>query len=137
MKVVGEAIKLMKNRNLDRAATDQYKGWVRVLPNPDLDGSYDFFMKAKFLYDRLVVKKGALMTINMFAKLGKVKGMTNANLQKANYEIIYKRTLSRTGKAQMTLEVFVEALEALADVLFPTEIEKLETLINHILSHLG
>mmetsp|Transcript_12817 Transcript_12817/g.9291 ORF Transcript_12817/g.9291 Transcript_12817/m.9291 type:complete len:138 (+) Transcript_12817:13-426(+) len=77
-KVVGEALKFMKNRNLDRAGTERYKGWVRVLPNQDLDGNWDFFMKAKVIYDRLVAKKGATMSIHKFAKLGKIKGMTNA-----------------------------------------------------------
>lgn len=35
MKVLGDAICLMKKKNLDRVTTERYKGYHRVLPDSD------------------------------------------------------------------------------------------------------
>jgi hypothetical protein len=87
-KILGEAIKLMKNRSLNRAETDQYKGYIRILPG---EYEYSAFYKAKQIFNKLNFKKGSTMSMNNFAKLSKVPGMTTEKLQKPNYEIIYKR----------------------------------------------
>jgi len=36
----------------------------------------------------------------------------------------------------MTLEIFFNALEALADIMYPMELEKVDTLINNIISNM-
>jgi len=77
MKILGEAIQLMKKGTLNRATTDSYKGYSRILPNEELDGGFDCFYNAKKIYDKLVGKRGATMTSSKFTKLAKIKSMTN------------------------------------------------------------
>jgi hypothetical protein len=50
------------------------------------------FYKAKLIFDKLVGKKGALMTMGKFSKIGKLKNMTNSKFVYASYEILFKRT---------------------------------------------
>jgi hypothetical protein len=57
MKVMGEAIKFMKKKGIDRMSVERFKGYHRLLPN-DGFAEYDTFLKAKLIYDCLVAKKG-------------------------------------------------------------------------------
>jgi len=132
VKVVGEAIKLMKNRKIDRNTVEAYKGWHRILPSPDFQ-EYDVFYKAKQIFDRLVERKGASMSNAKFAKLGKLKGMTNGTtLTPVHYDLLFKSVLSKRGVAKMTLEVFFDALEEIGALLFPLELDQVEAVISRI-----
>ena len=61
VKVVGDALKLMSMKKFkdDRSQIDQSGCFHRILPSPDMDGEFDSFMKAKYLFDRLMNKKGS------------------------------------------------------------------------------
>ncbi|CDW75061.1 tubulin-tyrosine ligase family protein [Stylonychia lemnae] len=135
MKILGEAIQLMKKKNLNRSEIERYKGWIKLLPSNEFEG-YDSFYKAKLIYDKLVAKKGGSMSSSKFSKLAKFKGMVNPNMTQTNYEILYKKVLQQTTSKQMTLEIFFDALENLADVLYPMELEKVDMLISNIISNM-
>jgi hypothetical protein len=52
VKILGEAISLMKKKSLDRPNTEQYKGWIRILPDDKYD-QYDVFYKVKTIFNKL------------------------------------------------------------------------------------
>jgi hypothetical protein len=81
----------MKKKSLDRPNTEQYKGWIRILPDDKYD-QYDVFYKVKTIFNKLLGgKKSMTLSLNKFANISKVGGMTNEKMMKASYEIIYKR----------------------------------------------
>lgn len=85
----------MKKRNIpreNRADVEQFKGWIRVLPDGEFDG-FDSFFKAKIIYDKLAGKKGGTLSSSKFSKLAKVKGLSSDKLMQTHYEILYKRIL--------------------------------------------
>ena len=75
-----------------RAEVEQYKGFIRILPDPEYS-QYDAFYKVKQVFNKLQGKLGNSLSLNKFANMSKIKGMTNDKLAKANYEITYKRIL--------------------------------------------
>eukprot|EP00347_Sterkiella_histriomuscorum_P019520 403341319 len=135
MRVLGQAIQFMKKKNIQRDTVDSFKGWHRLLPSNEFEG-YDAFYKAKIIYDKLVAQKGGSLSSSKFAKLCKYPGMSNDNLKQPNYEIIFKRIVSQTETKSMSLEVFFDALEVLADILYPQEIEKVDALITNLISNM-
>ena len=60
------------------------------------------------------------ITNNQFQKLARYQGLTNANVVKAEYDIVYKNVVRRSDNNQMDLNCFFEALEELANRLFST-----------------
>jgi len=60
------------------------------------------------------------ITNNQFQKLARYQGLTNAQVVKAEYDIIYKNVVRRSDNNQMDLNCFFEALEELANRLFST-----------------
>jgi tubulin polyglutamylase TTLL11 len=57
VKVLGDAIKFMKSKKgCCRSETESYKGFIRILPDPEYS-SYDAFYQAKEIFDKLSVKK--------------------------------------------------------------------------------
>ena len=64
--------------------------------------------------------------------------MSNANMQKAHYDLIYKNVVKRSENSQMDLNCFFEALEDIAQRLYTgrkSEIyENLSELINNLIS---
>jgi tubulin polyglutamylase TTLL11 len=52
VKILGEAIQLMKKKTLDRMNTEIYKGWFRILPDGKYD-QYDLFYKVKTIFTKL------------------------------------------------------------------------------------
>jgi hypothetical protein len=97
-------------------------------------GSYHLLIMKDMMHSikHLVGKKGASMTMSKFTKLANINGMTNTSFIKTQYELLFKRTLSKLKVAHMTLEVFYDALESLADTLYPLEFDKLDVLITNI-----
>lgn len=62
--------------------------------------------------------------------------MGNANMMQPHYEIIYRKVVSETETKQMNLDVFFDALETLAEIMFPQEMEKVNACIATILKGL-
>ena len=60
VKVVGDAIKLMSEQKYksDRSKIVTSGCWRRVLPAADMDGEFDSFIKAKYIFEKLLNKKG-------------------------------------------------------------------------------
>lgn len=136
MKIVGEAIKLMKKKDVERSEIESYKGYHRILPSTQFQG-YESFYNAKKIFDYLIGKKGGQMTMSKFSKISKIKGMSNCSLNRTHYEILFKRILSRLKVSQMSLEIFFEALEGLSETLYPDEIEKLDALIANLTNNIN
>lgn len=59
-----------------------------------------------------------VLTCSQFLKLSKYRGMTNTNVLKAHYDIIYKNMVRKNGSSQMDLNCFFDALEELGNRLF-------------------
>ena len=59
VRIVGDAIKLMKNFSDDRSQIEKSGSWIRILPSYDMEGEFESFIKAKYLFDRLLNKKGS------------------------------------------------------------------------------
>jgi len=114
-----------------RHEVDSYKGWQRILPNTEFEG-YDIFYKAKQLFDKLAGKKGIGMSSSKFCKLAKISGLSNESMQQVHYEILFRKIVSQAENKQMTLEIFFNALESLAEILYPLEIDKFEALIHKV-----
>lgn len=53
-----------------------------------------------------------------FQRLSKLPRMTNQNLTKAHYDLVFKNVVRRSENAQMDLNSFFEALEELAQRLY-------------------
>mmetsp|Transcript_12514 Transcript_12514/g.16012 ORF Transcript_12514/g.16012 Transcript_12514/m.16012 type:complete len:388 (+) Transcript_12514:337-1500(+) len=74
-KVVGDAIKLMRKKKFrqDRTQLPEHGCWRRILPSGE-EEDYQTFAKAKYLYERLLNRKGVRnMTLTCFGKLCKTK----------------------------------------------------------------
>ena len=122
---------------MNRAEIESYKGYIRLLPDPAYDG-YSTFQKTKKVFDQLQVKKSKTISMNKFAGLSKIKGMTNEKLMKANYEITYKRIMQQIGGGNsMNLETFFSALVLLADIIIGADEpgKKVDSLLDYILKN--
>jgi len=65
--------------------------------------------------------------------------MTNQNIQKAHYDIIYKNVVRRSENNQMDLNCFFEALEDISQRLFQNKkntYENLTEIITNLVSQL-
>lgn len=89
-RILGEAISLMKKKSLVRSEIETYKGYIRILPDSNYD-SYDAFSKLKVIFNKLQGTSKGNLSMNKFACLSKVPGMTTESLMKASYEIMFKR----------------------------------------------
>ena len=89
-KILGEAIGLMKKKSIKRSEIEQYKGYIRILPDEGYD-LYNAFSQLKGIYNKLQGTSKAKLSMNKFANLSKVPGMTGEKLMKASYEIMFKR----------------------------------------------
>jgi hypothetical protein len=58
------------------------------------------------------------LSLNKFANISKITGMTSEKMMKANYEIIYKRVQQQSGIPIMNMETFFSALELIAANLY-------------------
>ncbi len=79
------------------------------------------------------------LSLNKFANISKIPGMTNEKLMKASYEIIYKRNQQQSGQAVMTMESFFSGLEFISSNLYPDEDDqntRTEMVIDHLLEHI-
>lgn len=134
-KVLGEAIKLMSKGPDKRGTLESYKGFMRILPDPEYE-EYNAFAQAKIIFRKLLGKPGNSLSMNRFAALSKLPKMTNDKMQKPHYEIAYKRITQQAGVHKMTLEIFFGALDLLSETFFP-EIkgpQRVEALIAHLIS---
>lgn len=52
VKILGEAISLMKKKSITRSEVDAYKGYIRILPDAGYNG-YDAFSRLKYTYNKL------------------------------------------------------------------------------------
>ena len=59
-------------------------------------------------------------------------GMTNSKFTLVHYDLLYKSIMSRHGGGHMPMEVFFDAMERVADELYPFELERLEHLVGLI-----
>ena len=61
VKVVGDAIKLMaqKKHKSDRSEIVKSGCWHRILPSEDMEDEFESFIKAKYIFDCLLNKKGS------------------------------------------------------------------------------
>ena len=74
-RVVSDAIKLMRKKKFknDRSQISSFGCWKRILPTGD-EEDYQTFAKAKYLFERLLNRKGVRhMTLTCFGKLCKIK----------------------------------------------------------------
>ena len=76
------------------------------------------------------------MTCLKFTKLVNIKGLPQGILLKPHYEILFKRILSKHKTQHMSLEVFFSAIESLADILYPYEIDRVDMLISTIIKEI-
>jgi hypothetical protein len=115
-KVVGDAINLMrkKKHKADRSAIERFGCWKRILPSDD-DEEYLTFTKAKYLFDRLMNKKGAsAMTLVCFGKIAKISCLKNL-INRVQIDLLYKRVTQMNKTSQMDLNTFFDAMEELAN----------------------
>ena len=61
------------------------------------------------------------LSLNKFANISKVEGMTNEKMMKASYEIAYKRIQQQSGQPLMTIESFFSGLELISSNIYPEE----------------
>ena len=90
--VVGDAINLMRKKKFkaDRGQVDKFGCWKRILPTGD-DEDYITFTKAKYLFDKLMNKKGAQnMTLVCFGKIAKISCLKN-RITRVQIDLLYKR----------------------------------------------
>jgi hypothetical protein len=105
--------------------TTQSIGWFKkILPieNGALDELYIYSIAEKMFEILAGQKSYDFITNNQFQKMAKYPGMTNGQtVVKAHYDLIYKNIVRRSDNNQMDLNCFFEALEELANRLFPYE----------------
>jgi len=91
VKVIGDAIKLMKNHKsaAARSEIEKYRCWHRLLPDREMD-DLDTYIKAKDIYEALTTKLWMPMTLSNFTKMIKIQPF-GQHLQKVQLEIMYKR----------------------------------------------
>ena len=119
--VVGDAIKLMRKKKfkLDRSQLLQHGCWKRILPQEHEEEDYQTFAKAKYLYEKLLNRKGVRnMTLTCFGKLCKIKSL-KARVTRVQLDLLYKRVNQINKVSTMDLNTFFDALEELATSLFP------------------
>jgi hypothetical protein len=91
-----------------------------ILPNAN--NSYQelyLYSHAETIFEHLAGQKNYdFITSNQFQKLAKFPSMTNSNVTKAHYDIIYKNVVKRSENTQMDLNCFFEALEDVAARLY-------------------
>ena len=94
MKVVGDALELMLDDNFknDRSVIQKYGCWKRILPSGDED-EFMMFCKAKYLYERLLSRKGAnTMSLTVFGKLVKMT-FFKQRVTRVSLDLLYKRVI--------------------------------------------
>ena len=104
-KIMQGAIKLMRKNVATRAETENIGCYNKLLP-PSEETEYEYLadIKAKYLYEILLgTKKGELMTLGAFAKLGKCF----KTLNRTRLELLFRRVVS-AGK--MDLDSFFVVL---------------------------
>lgn len=80
----------MKKKTLVREEVENFKGYIRILPDPTYD-KFNAFFKVKQIFSTLNGTKKGPLSMNKFTQLSKIKGMTTDKLLKPHYEIIFKR----------------------------------------------
>ena len=73
VKIVGDAIELMRKQKFknDRSQIQSSGCWVRISPSGH-EEDYQTFSKAKYLYEKLLNRKGTSMSLTAFSKLSKI-----------------------------------------------------------------
>ena len=91
VKVVGDAIKLMRMKiyKEDRGQITKFGCMRRILPSGE-EEDYQTFSKAKYLYEKLLNRKGAHMTLTAFGKLSKIK-LLKPKVNRVSLDLLYKR----------------------------------------------
>ena len=77
------------------------------------------------------------LSLNKFANISKIAGMTNEKMMKPHYEIAYKRVQQQSGTPVMTMETFFSALESIASNMNPEEKDskaRVKTLIDYLIN---
>ena len=124
-----------KKHKADRSAIERFGCWKRILPSDD-DEEYLTFTKAKYLFDRLMNKKGAsAMTLVCFGKIAKISCLKNL-INRVQIDLLYKRVTQMNKTSQMDLNTFFDAMEELANQLFPGRIGKCDALIDTVLENI-
>ena len=77
VKILGEAIKFMKKKNIDRSSVEKFKGYHKLLPSNEYEG-FDSFYQAMRIFNHLVGKKANFITMSKFAKLAKFKNLSHS-----------------------------------------------------------
>lgn len=99
---------------------------------PSADRSFDelyLYSHAESIFEFLAGQKNYdFITSNQFQKLAKFNNMTNNNITKAHYDIIYKNVVKRSENTQMDLNCFFEALEDIALRLYANRRDTYENL---------
>jgi hypothetical protein len=107
VKVIGDAIKLMRKHPKTQKVFDSFKCWHRLLP---IEQSPDVFMRATHVYEALATKLHQPLSMSAFCKLAKVPAL---GLQKVSLELMYKRITQVNKASQMDLPMFFDALAEL------------------------
>ena len=93
------------------------------------------YSHAEAIFEFLAGQKNYdFITSNQFQKLAKFQNMTNNNITKAHYDIIYKNVVRRSENTQMDLNCFFEALEDIASRLYSNRRDTYDNLNSIILN---
>lgn len=118
-KVVEDALLIVKKSVEKQADLEKYRSYERIYSSED--GSFsemELFKDILDIFGKLSgVKFKTHMTSSKFRKLGAIAGMTNENLVKAHYDIIYQKLVRGSDDNQMNFEVFIQAIEEITSIL--------------------
>ena len=103
VKIVGDAIELMRKQKFknDRSQIQSSGCWVRISPSGD-EEDYQTFSKAKYLYEKLLNRKGTSMSLTAFSKLSKIN-VLKQRVTRVSLDLLYKRITQNANIGVMDL----------------------------------
>ena len=103
VKIVGDAIELMRKQKFknDRSQIQSSGCWVRISPSGD-EEDYQTFSKAKYLYEKLLNRKGTSMSLTAFIKLSKIN-VLKQRVTRVSLDLLYKRITQNANIGVMDL----------------------------------
>lgn len=132
--ILKEAIEIVKDKERPEGSV-----FEQVFPPQQFAHEYKelgIFNEARMLFESIAgFKRPDFLTFSQFQRLSYYPGMTNENLTKQAYTIIFKQFCRRANKSLMTPENFNSALEYIGKELYPSCKSRLEV-FSSIVKHL-
>ena len=75
------------------------------------------------------------MTLVAFSKLAKIKTLKN-KVQKVQLELLYRKVARDRGVSLMSLEIFFDAMEELALMIYPVDRNRFDLLLDLVLENI-